>query len=322
MTTVERILQNIDLLEYMRYCGYTPYKVGSNCYGLREHSSVRIYPESNTYFHASRDSRRLNVINFYAWYHGTDNKEAIKRLAEELNLKPEYSYKEPKKPKPPTLEKENIPFALPEKHKGKYSRVYAYLNKERCIDTSIIADFMKNDLLYQDKNGNAAFVGKDESGKAVFCFERGTVPAKPYKHIVAGSDFSTAFTICNNASKLFITEAIIDSMSIMTMLKEAGFDYKEYDYIATCGTSQAAVYKHLENHPNIKTVYLAFDKDTAGNRCRAKTGEKLADNKDIRLIDKKPRNKDWNEDLQNLNKYQNQTQNINKNNTIERSITR
>ena len=71
--TVDRILDEVDLIEYMSACGYTRYPLGNGSYyGLKEHSSVRIYPETNTYFHpgsSNGDPRRLNVINFTAWHY-------------------------------------------------------------------------------------------------------------------------------------------------------------------------------------------------------------------------------------------------------------
>lgn len=327
--TVDRILQNVDLLEYMRDCGYTPYPIGS-CYGLKEHSSVRIFPETNTYFHPGRgENRRLNVINFAAWYHNIDNQSAIKLLAEELNDKP--GYMRPKsavrqEQKPPVEKKKD--FALPQRTKNSYRKAYAYLNQKRCIDKSVLKDMINRGFLFEDERGNASFVGFNEDGKENFCFQRGCGD-KPYKHIVAGSDFSTAWHIDNGADKLFVNEAIIDSMSVMTMFQMHGYDPNMYNYVATCGPSMKPLLNFIQKHPDTKTVYLGFDKDEAGRRYTAKATEALRSSGYTgKIIDKPPKTKDFNQDLQTITQskgrvelshnQQSQTNNL----SIERNITR
>ncbi len=327
--TVDRILSEIDLIEYMRNCGYTPYPLGNGSYyGLKEHSSVRIYPDTNTYFHpgdSNGDPRRLNVINFAEWYYKIDNKEAIKLLAKELNGSPSY-VKSKVQRDTPKIEKK--PFALPQKNAGQYKHVYAYLLKTRCINRNVINDMIRRDFLYEDIRGNATFVGFNNNNEACFCFQRGCSDKIPdgqkraFTRVVENSNFDFAWNVCNNSNKLFVTEAAIDSLSVMTMFELHNMNPNNYDYVATCGSSIRPMINYVKNHPDIKTIYLGYDNDFKGNQYRQRSIESL---KEIgykgKIIDKKPHTKDWNEDLKQLNQnpiVQNKT--INSQNTIERMM--
>ena len=297
--TIDRILANIDLLEYMKDCGYTPYPIGNGTYyGLREHGSVRIYPETNTYFHpGTGDNRRLNVINFAQWHYGISNGEAIKMLAKELN--------------------------------GRYKHVFAYLTQTRRISRTVVSDMVKRNYLYEDIRGNASFVGYHD-GKECFCFQRGCsdkIPAgreRAYTHIVSGSDFEYAWSVCNNSNKLFVTEAAIDSMSVMTMFEMHNFDPKDYDYVATFGPSMRPLTSYISSHKNIDTIYLGFDNDEAGNKYRARARETLRNaGYEGKIIDKAPHTKDFNEDLKILSNQNNAiSQNTSLTQSIERMIPR
>lgn len=321
--TIDRILGEIDLLEYMRDCGYTPYSVGS-CYSLKEHGSVRIYPESNTYFHpGTGDNRRMNVINFAAWHHNIPQSEAIKMLARELNDEPRYVTKRKPAEIKPEVKKELV---LPEKSSKQYRHVYAYLGQKRCIDRSIVSDMIHRRYLYEDMRGNATFVGYDKDGKASLCFQRGCTDT-PYKHIVSGSDFTYGWSVDNGASKLFVNEAIIDSMSVMSMFKFHGMDPNNYNYVATCGPSMKPIINAVAGNENIKTVYLGFDNDEAGRKYTQRAKGVLNEiGYKGKIIDKPPKSKDFNEDLQRLSEHkgkmeelkQIQTQNF----QIERNIQR
>lgn len=326
--TVDRILANIDLLEYMKDCGYTPYPIGNGSYyGLKEHGSVRIYPDTNTYFHpGTGDNRRLNVINFAQWHYGISNSEAIKMLARELNGVTNYKISHVKREyKPP----EKKPFELPAKSPKSYKHVYAYLNQTRCLSRKVITDMIKRNYLYEDIRGNATFVGYHDN-RECFCFQRGCSDKIPegyeraYTHIVSGSNFEYAWSVCNNSNKLFVTEAVIDSMSVMTMLEKHNFNLNDYDYVATCGPSMKPIVNYVSEHKNIKTVYLGFDNDEAGNKYRKRAMEALQkEGFTGKIIDKTPHTKDFNEDLKILSQ-QNGTisQSASITQTIERTISR
>ncbi len=327
--TVNRILAKIDLIEYMRSCGYTPYPIGNGSYyGLKEHSSVRIYPETNTYFHpgsSNGDPRRLNVINFAEWYYGIDNKEAIQKLARELNDSPSYMKSNVKR-EIPKIEKKS--FMLPQKTSSQFRHVYAYLLKTRCISKNVVNDMVKQNYLYEDIKGNATFVGYDKANKACFCFQRGCSDKIPngqkraFTRIIEGSNFDYAWNICNGSNKLFVTEAAIDSISVMTMLEMHNMNPNNYDYVATCGSSIRPMINYVRTHPEINKIYLGYDNDFKGNQYRQRSIEALSEmGYKGKVIDKKPHTKDWNEDLKYLNQNSiSENKTINLSNTVERMI--
>ena len=298
--TIDRILDGYNLLDYISRCGYTVLPIGS-CYTLQEHDSFRIFPESNTYFHSSVSPKRCNIINFASWHHGISSQEAIKRLAVGLNNTafPQQKGRFQENLANAAAARKEQPLVLPEPSDKQYKRVFAYLNRSRGIDRTIIQDFVSRKLLYEDTKGNATFVGLNEQKEPCFCFQRGTNPEHPYKRIVAGSAFSHGLYMDHGAARLFVTEAVIDNLSIMTLLNQAGMDYKSYDYLATCGPSRRGLLTQIANRPQIHTVYLAFDNDRAGNEYRNKARRELLEQGyGGRIIDKPPTLKDFNLDLQ------------------------
>lgn len=302
--TVDRILESIDLKEYMEHHGWTLYRIG-NCYGCKEHGSVRVF-DNNTYFHpGTGDNRRLNVINFAEYYYGISNRDAIEMLAKELNDDPAWK-KERKTHVPKPKSEIKKPLVLPEKQSGTYKKAYSYLTKKRCLSKSVVTDLFKRHLVYEDVRGNVTFVGY-HNGKESFCFQRASnefIPkgkSRPFTRIIEGSDFAHAWYMDNGSTKLFVTEAIIDSASAMTLFELHGYNPNAYDYVATCGPSRNPVLNYISSHPQINTVYLGFDNDNAGKAYREKTRRDLRElGYQGRIVDKVPHTKDFNSDLQAL----------------------
>lgn len=300
--TVDRILESIDLKEYMECHGWTLYRIG-NCYGCKEHGSVRVF-DNNTYFHpGSGDNRRLNVINFAEYYYGISNRDAIEMLAKELNDDPVWK-KERKTHVHKSKSESKKTLVLPEKQSGIYKRAYSYLTKKRCLSKSVVTDLFKRHLVYEDVRGNVTFVGFHE-GQESFCFQRASNEIvsegkqRPFTKVIEGSDFSHAWYVDNGSSKLFVTEAIIDSASVMTMFELHGYNPNVFDYVATCGPSRNPVINYIKSHPQIDTVYLGYDNDNAGNAYRQKTRNELREmGYKGKIVDKIPHTKDFNNDLQ------------------------
>lgn len=297
MTIVDKILNSYDLMEYISRCGYTTIPVGSY-YKLspsngHDNDSFRIDPRTNTYFHSSVDGRRRNVINFAAWHYGISIEDSIKLLSRDIsqhNIQPKKE--SPQKPK------EKEPLQLPEKFEGQYARVFSYLYRSRGIDPEIINHMIKTGMLYQDNKSNAVFVGRDKEKMPCFGFIRGTSSKKAFKGVCVGSDFSKGLYIGNNSQSLFVSEAVIDNLSLMTMLKLHGDNYKNYDYLATCGPSMKGLLSQVASREELRTIYLAFDNDIAGNKFRLTAREKLIEQGFAgQIIDKIPQDKDWNLDL-------------------------
>lgn len=290
----DAIKENISIIDYAQQLGFTPEKIGHQ-YTLKEHDSVRIDVENRQFFRHS-NGHGGSVIDFAMEFEEIPLDTALSRLRACLSPNSRARPVEPFTPKPPA-EKNLI---LPKAIEGRYSRVFAYLSKSRGIDCAIISDLIKRKHLYEDEHHNCVFVGYDEKKKPAFACVRGTLTNRePYRGDCPGSDKKVGWYIDNKASNLVITEAPIDAMSFMTMLKASGLDHKKYNYLALSGTSTVSL-EHLieKGGGNFAKVYLATDNDEAGNTARSSLRAVFMRSKfQGKLIDKVPVAKDWNDDL-------------------------
>lgn len=297
----DAIKENISILDYAVRSGYTLVKIGRQ-YSLQEHDSIRIDPEKNVFFRHST-GRGGSVIDFAMMLSGLSKDEAIRELRAALEPSALRDFPNPgkhdrsSKPKPVAAP---VPFVLPEKTDGRFSRIYAYLGKTRAIDNTIISDMVNRKQLYEDKRHNCVFVGYDKEKAAAFGCVRGTHTEKTYRGDVPGSRKEVGFYVNNGAPALFVVEAPIDAMSIMTLLKRNRLNYKKFDYLAIGGMCHETIPYHLSRLPEgqLKRIYLAVDNDAKGEMARIAYREKLAELGFAgEIIDKLPKGKDWNEDL-------------------------
>lgn len=184
-------------------------------------------------------------------------------------------------------------FAQPPAHSD-MRRVYAYLVKHRNIDRSVVAHFAKEKLLYEDADyHNAVFIGTDEHGIPRHAHKRSANSyGKAFRLNVEGSDPRYSFHHIGTDGSLFVFEAPIDMLSYISLHQS---DWQSHSYVACCGTSIQPVLKMLERIPQVNTVLLCLDNDTAGHKASERMKEQLEDTYAVvRLI---PANKDWNDDL-------------------------
>lgn len=302
MKIAEVVKQDISILDYARHKGFTIKRVGYEEYTLEEHDSVRIDAVRNLFYrHATGQGG--SIIDFTMMVENVDKYEALSILRDYLHQEKPYLLSQidlvKKSRVPPTV----IPpkkFVLPEAVEGRNNRVFAYLSKTRGIDPLIINEFIHNNQLYEDTSHNCIFVGYDNDNNAAYAMRRGTLTDKPFKGEISGSKKEVGLFVNNNATSLFVNESVIDSLSIMTILKMNGRDYKRYDYLALGGVSSGALVYHLPNS-GIKKIFLALDNDEAGRKGKNHIMEVLKKSGyDGAVIDKTPVNKDFNQDLQNI----------------------
>ncbi len=306
-SVTDAIKHEISIMDYAQQCGYTVTKAGKQ-YSLREHDSVRIDPDRNIFYRHST-GQNGSVIDFAMWIHGVDQAKAISMLRGELpagSIRKEYPTtlftQQQKKPTGPV---KLPPKAQAQGKKHPYSRVYAYLNKSRGIDPAIITDMVNRKQLYEDDHHNCVFVGFDKDSNPAFACARGTSTYRetPFRRDMENSRKEVAFYVDNQASRLFICEAPIDAMSLMTMLKMNKIDYRKFDYLAVSGMCYDTLPYHLERlgMQQLKTIYLAPDNDEKGEKIRRGYRQQLEQlGFPGKVIDKIPLSKDWNQDLCNL----------------------
>jgi hypothetical protein len=265
---MEYIKYGISILTVARDMGFTPVKIGSY-YTLKEHDSVRIYPETNSFNRFSTGVGGSN-IDFVMHFGGLNEKQAIKSLKDKYVGDRFAPLPQPAK-KVDTPAPKPKPFVLPEKTSGRFTRAFAYLTKTRCLDREIVQQCMKDGLIYEDKMHNAVFVGKDSEGQPVYATRHTTLTNSSFKRDVAGSRQDVGFMVDNHSSRLYVTEAPIDALSIMCLHKRQGKDIYAASYMATCGTGKdATLYYRLKANPNINEVILANDNDDAGRKANQK----------------------------------------------------
>ncbi len=187
------------------------------------------------------------------------------------------------------------PFELPEANSD-MRRVFAYLTKQRFIAPNIISHFAHEHRIYEDgKYHNVVFVGTDENGAPKQASVRSTLSfGKTFRITVANSDTKYSFSHFGNDEKLFVFEAPIDMLSFITLYQK---DWQQHSYIAMNGVYESAVLKALEDHSDLRDVYLCTDNDEGGIEAAERLRDILAEKGYTEIFRLAPQQKDWNEQL-------------------------
>lgn len=288
------IKNNIPIQDYAHQMGFTVQRVGSY-YTLKEHDSVRIDPRKNKFVQNSTGISG-SIIDFVMHFENLDKATAIDKLAKHINASPLLPAQV--KSITPAQSTEKQPLVLPEKAKS-MKNIFAYLINTRKIDSQVVSQWVKNGNLYQDTHNNCVFVTYDNNGKPNFASQRGTNTNKPFKADVIGSNYDTCHFINNNAPNLIIGEAVIDIMSVQTILKSKGRDFNNYNYLSTNGTTKTHAVINALKSSNTDKVILATDNDNAGKEARNALRALISEfDKNIQIVDFVPQNeKDWNAEL-------------------------
>lgn len=299
---VEKIKQLVPIEEYATYLGYHVIRKGSYL-SLEEHDSIMINPRTNRYFQNSccEEHARGSIINFVMHFCKVDYKTAIRDLTNYIGS----GYLDDAKLKKPIQSQSKKRMLILPPHGGNRRHVYAYLNKVRCIDKFIIDYFFQSGHLYEDNKKNCVFVSFDEkSNQPDFACRRGTYSDIPFKGDISGCDYKYCFRLpAACGTKLFVCEAVIDLMSLMTILIEqrGKEEMAGYHYQAIAGTDKyMAIFSFLNLHPEIEDVYLALDNDKPGRDACAyicKKAKELKMQQKFHLYLPKGENMDWNKVL-------------------------
>ncbi|MCH3972380.1 MAG: YodL domain-containing protein [Oscillospiraceae bacterium] len=283
---LDYLKSRVNILDLASDLGYTVIKNGTH-HVLKEHPSCTFYQEngSNSFYRFSRGYGG-STIDFVLHMNEDDNlnlslhttRDAIEYLKNRYMWnRTEAAQRSSATPvKRQSEAEERKPFILPQRAEGQAKHMFAYLTKTRAIDREILQDCVKRGLCYEDTSHNSVFVGKDKDGKDVFATRHTSMSDSSWKRDVAGSDESCGWYVNNNAHRLYVTEAPIDALSMMTLLKQNGQDLDSANYLATTGTGKLSVlYKRLEEDPEIHTVVLAFDNDNAGSFATGYASEEI-----------------------------------------------
>ena len=296
-TEEEKMTANsVDLADFLRVRGEKLERAGRE-YKLiysddsGSHDSITI--RGSTWFD-HKNQTGGGAIKFMQYHYGMDFPTAVQELLGQrvtsLSSVPMKSTKQSEKQKD---------FRLTEAYNNMH-RVFAYLIKQRFIAPEVITHFAKRKLLYEDKeHHNAVFVGVDENGVPRQAHKRSTSTfGNSFRQTIEGSDTKYSFAHFGESGKLFIFEAPIDMLSYLTLNPQ---DWQKHSYIAMNGVYENAVLTALKGHSNLSEIVICTDNDVGGIDAADRLSDILEESgyADIKRI--LPTNKDWNEDLKQLN---------------------
>ena len=263
-------------------------------YELRDHDSLKISDNGKWFWH-SRGFGGFGSLDFLMKVRGVGFVDAVEMLTGEKAIQ----YNVP----PPKPAQERKPFYLPLAHKNN-DRAIAYL-RSRGIDRDILMRCISSKILYESKNGDCVFVGRDGTGAAKSAFVRGTKDNT--RRDASGSDKSYGFVLPpekdSGAEIVAAFEAGIDALSHAGVAKAENWDF-DCHRLSLGGVSPKALLQFLEQNPGIKRVALCLDNDDAGIAAAKNIKEKLAAlHPHIKVTIHAPAHgKDWNECLQEAKK--------------------
>ncbi|MGN0679563.1 MAG: DUF3991 domain-containing protein [Oscillospiraceae bacterium] len=242
-----------DLADFFRANGYDCEQCRSELH-VKGYGGLYINVDTNQWTCFSVNKAGRNAIDCLTEVLGYDFKDAVIALAghnythvkQTIN---KHSFSDLKK-------KELI---LPDKADN-MKKVFAYLCKTRGIKPEIVSQLAHEKLLFQDIQGNAVFVHKDENGKVVGAEIQGTMTAKRYKGVAQGtSDSLFTFQIGDKPDKVYCFESAIDLLSFKQIANQTKINNSLL--VSMAGLKPNALKRLIENGMKI---YSCVDNDEAG----------------------------------------------------------
>lgn len=287
-----------SLIEYFKNKGYDIEPMVDGRYKVRGFGGL-IIKDENCYYCFSSE-RGGNAIECLMNELHLDFKTAVNELLNYSTVNNITHNIEAKK------HKEKYIFKMPELNKDQH-RAFAYLNKTRSIDSKLIAELIKNNLLFQTKDyGNIVFPYRNFNKEIVGAELVGTTENKRFKKIDKNTNDLTAYWLQNGKpQKLFVFESPIDLLSFLCLNKNNTTLLEKSIFLSMSGL-KCSIVKAFIDHFKPEQLYICVDnpeqsneKDTIAisnfmNHFSQTEMEKL-----IRLL---PKNKDWNDDLKELMK--------------------
>ena len=263
----------VNLEEFLPRMGETLKKCGKDM-EWKAHDSLKI--RGNRWYRFS-NGRGGYPIDFVMEFYGKTFPEAMEML---IGEKGEGQQEAVPAPSPD--------FRLPPRN-GTNANVRNYLVTERKIDESMVDYFLFTGDIYEEKtHHNAVFVGRDKNNLPRYAHLRGT--SDRFRIDAAGSDKSYGFSYRGTSDILYVFEAPIDLLSFLTLFPK---DWGLNSYLSLGGVSYKALEGFLNEHKDIKTIYLCLDSDTAGQGACKDLNDQIPEG--IQVYRMEPSLKDWNE---------------------------
>ena len=237
----------------------------------------------DTYMTRTHDSLKISNGMWYWFSQGVGGKTALEYLIKVRD----YSFIQAVETilgysnnRPPVVCKQkekikNINVLLPKKSMNN-DRVIKYLTG-RGIDIDIVKECIDNRLIYQQyPNNNVVFVGYDKNNTPRYACIRATNYSR-FMQDAYGSHKAFSFKLdsLENNNEVHLFESAIDLLSYATLLKMNNKEWYNYNLLSLAGVYQPAkkiddskiplaLNFYLNQHQDIKKIYLHLDNDSAG----------------------------------------------------------
>ena len=289
--------KQMDLYTYLH--DYEPQELvhlGGGTYCTREHDSLKISNGKWYWFSQSIGGR--SALDYLIKVRGIPFKEAVETIVGHSAAQPVVSAPQKEPPKRSLL--------LPEAN-GDSERVIDYLTG-RGIDQELIGYCLSTGRLYESKKyHNAVFVGQDSAGNSRYVNLRGI--DSDFKGEASGSDKRYSFSIPGRGETgtLHLFESAIDLLSLATMCKQIGRDWRRDHLLSLAGVYRPrkelqesslplALTQYLKDHPGIRKIVLRLDNDYAGRTASQALQTMLSGSYEV-SIRPPPEGKDYNDCL-------------------------
>lgn len=259
--------RSIDLLTYLQM--YEPTElihIRGDTYCTREHDSLKI--SNGKWYWWSRGFGASSALDYLIKVQGMKFIDAMKILTDGAKAPSFYT-----KMESDSRIVENKRLLLPERS-GTTREITRYLTG-RGIDRDLIEACIHREVLFESlPYHNCVFVGHDQKGIARYACYRSTNHLKMMGD-VAGSDKRFSFRNSVSGSKLHVFESPIDMLSYMTVDKLQNRRWLAEPMISLGGVYMpnkdpakrklpVALQNILSDHPEVATIALHLDNDSAG----------------------------------------------------------
>lgn len=266
-----------DLVSYLQSKGYTLKKEGKN-HRVRDFSGVLVKDNMYTDFVHQTGG---NAIDFCVKVLRLSVPEAVQDL-----LQQDYQVATVTEPE---AAQEHL--EIPERNRN-HRRVIAYLTQSRGIPIDLVLSLIKEELLYQDRRGNAVFLCKDEMGEAKEAIIRGTLTEVSFKQRVGYGIYPFVLFASSEKKILVLTEAPIETLSFLAIYPQS----RKCIHAALGGVGFIeAIDRLLHIYSGVNRIVAAFNHDYGGSVAVEHIQERYADRVEIVPFYPQIRGHDWND---------------------------
>ena len=338
---IAKIKDQVNIMDLAQEMGFNIARHGA-LFHMVEHDSCVFYLDKNAYRRFSTESTLPQGQSVY--------KDVFSFLMEfcEMNFNQAYDYLLAKI----DPEKVVVPKAVQEQQRQRLTaqqrtrslqaqlkngldnhckNVIAYLIKVRKIDPAIVYEFINKHMIAQQTNKfgrkNVVFLGYDENGMLACaeyraCSASGTAKGSfkdcdyeygwMYEPDVDGSSFCP---VHNWEKPCIVTEAAIDRMALMSLMKnnqlnpkeygfspdvvarleKAGYDYTKFNWLSLGSVQHYNTILKVADRYGIKEGIIAPDNDRAGHELIEELKSKMS-GMDVVIHSMLPKAKDWDQD--------------------------